>query len=140
MRKFEDSLPLQLLRARDNVLNFFRPMLQEHDITEHQWRILRLLNEHRYLEPKQISEKCCILAPSLTGILTRLEANGFIARQKSEQDQRRILICLTPKAKKLVIELSPKVDAKYDEIYEHYSPELIDKLSDLLGEINNHKQ
>ncbi|MGF1703071.1 homoprotocatechuate degradation operon regulator HpaR [Photobacterium makurazakiensis] len=136
MRKFEDSLPLQLLRARDNVMNFFRPMLQEHDITEHQWRILRLLNEHRYLEPKQISEQCCILAPSLTGILSRLESSGHIARQKSEQDQRRTLICLTPKSRKFVNELTPKVDARYQELCKHYSPELIDKLSELLHEIN----
>lgn len=34
-----------LLRAREVIMAHFRPMLARHDITERQWRVLRVLAE-----------------------------------------------------------------------------------------------
>ena len=42
---FEHSLPMMLLRAREAVMGRFRPMLREFDLTEQQWRIIRVLAE-----------------------------------------------------------------------------------------------
>jgi len=53
MRKFDDSLPLKLLKAREAALNYFRPILKEIPLTEQQWRIIRALNEYGALESKQ---------------------------------------------------------------------------------------
>ncbi|MGH7006661.1 MAG: hypothetical protein ACREIP_22160, partial [Alphaproteobacteria bacterium] len=38
MRAFSRSLPMQLLRAREAVMQRFRPMLHQHGVTEQQWR------------------------------------------------------------------------------------------------------
>ncbi len=45
LRAFEDSLPMALMRAREAVMRYFRPVLSEHDLTEHQWRVLRALRD-----------------------------------------------------------------------------------------------
>ena len=39
------SLPMALLRARELLMERFRPMLSAHGVTEQQWRVLRVLHE-----------------------------------------------------------------------------------------------
>ncbi|WP_417567040.1 homoprotocatechuate degradation operon regulator HpaR [Marinobacter sp.] len=132
MRKFDDSLPLRLLKAREAAMGFFRPLLQEIPLTEQQWRVIRALNEFEELESKQLAELCCILSPSLTGIINRLEQLGYINRRKSTEDQRRTLISLTDKAKEMFATMSPRLEARYQEMTERFSQEDMEKLEDLL--------
>ena len=136
MRKFEDSLPLQLLKAREASMNFFRPLLQENSLTEQQWRVLRALYAYKELESKQLAQHCCILSPSLTGIIKRLEQQGYIQRRKSDTDQRRTLISLTDQALELFERLSPEVDARYKAFTEKFGDEKLKQLSELLNELS----
>lgn len=135
MRKFENSLPLQLLKARETSMSFFRPLLQENDITEQQWRILRALHEFGELDYKQVAKMCCILSPSLTGIINRLEKQGYISRQRDVSDQRRILLKQTDQAKQLFARLSPEVEARYNLFAEKFGPEKLAQLCTLLNEL-----
>lgn len=132
MRKFDDSLPLRLLKAREAAMGFFRPLLQEIPLTEQQWRVIRALNEFEELESKQLAEMCCILSPSLTGIINRLEQLGYIKRRKSTEDQRRTLISLTDKAKEMFARMSPRLEARYQEMTERFSHEDMKTLEELL--------
>lgn len=139
MRKFDDSLPLQLLKAREAAMAFFRPLFQENGLTEQQWRILRALYEYPELESKQLAELCCILSPSLTGIIQRLEQQELIQRRKSDADQRRVLISMTPKARDLFEQLSPEVDHHYRSMAEQFSAEKLNQLTRLLKELSRIK-
>lgn len=135
MRKFDDSIPLKLLKAREATMSFFRPILQEIGLTEQQWRVIRALNEYEELESKQLADLCCILSPSLTGILTRLEQQGFIKRRKSTEDQRRILISLTDQSKDMFASVSPRLEGRYAEMTSQLSPEKMQILDDLLTQL-----
>ena len=135
MRKFEASLPLQLLKAREVTMSFFRPLLQENGITEQQWRILRALHAYGELDYKQLAKMCCILSPSLTGIVNRLEKQGYIQRRKDNVDQRRILLSQTYRAKDLFERLSPIVEVNYKKFTKKFSEEKLEKLSALLNEL-----
>jgi len=135
MRTLEDSLPLQLLKAREATLSFVRPLLQENSLTEQQWRVLQTIKSHQELESKALAELCCILSPSLTGILKRLEQQGYIQRRKSEEDKRRILISLTSKSVDLLEHLTPAVEARYQAFSEQYDQDKLKQLMTLLAEI-----
>jgi len=137
MRKFNDSIPLKLLKARESTMAFFRPVLQEAGLTEQQWRVIRALNEYEELESKQLAELCCILSPSLTGIINRLETQGHLKRRKSTEDQRRVLISLTDQAKELFKELSPRLEGRYANLTSQLSQEKLEQLNELLSEIIN---
>ena len=63
------SLPIALLRARETVMHRFRPLLASHDLTEQQWRVIRVLGETSPLDASDVAERACILAPSLTRII-----------------------------------------------------------------------
>ena len=49
------ALPIALLEAREAVMSRFRPMLATHDITEQQWRVLRVLAEAGPLEATELA-------------------------------------------------------------------------------------
>lgn len=135
MKRLEDSLTLQLLRARESSMTFFRPLLKKAGFTEQQWRVLRVLNDHGELEVKKLAHLCCILSPSLTRIITRFEEDGFVIRKKSATDQRISLLSLTPKADKIVKELRPEVDAVYARIKEKLGADKLKEISQLLNDI-----
>lgn len=135
MKRLEDSLTLQLLRARESAMQFFRPVLQKAGFTEQQWRVLRVLNDHEELDAKQLADLSCILSPSLTRIITRFENDGFMVRKKSPHDQRISLLSLTPKAIALVAEFRPEVDAAYQSLIAKLGPKKMKALGALLDDI-----
>ncbi|MDI8954442.1 MarR family transcriptional regulator, partial [Salmonella enterica subsp. enterica serovar Anatum] len=47
------------------------------------------------LMSREIVENTCILRPSLTGILTRMERDGLVLRLKPVNDQRKLYVMLT---------------------------------------------
>lgn len=127
MIKTYRNLPLLLLKARESFMIYFRPILNENGITEQQWRIIQALDEFGDLEPRKLCEHCCILSPSMAGILKRMEEMGLIKKLPME-DQRRIRISLTPKAKKLYMTVQKKVTQKYYQIEEKLGTETIHEL------------
>ncbi|SHK06793.1 homoprotocatechuate degradation operon regulator, HpaR [Marinobacter antarcticus] len=135
MRKYEDSIPLKLLKAREATMSFFRPALQSIPLTEQQWRVIRALVEHGELESKQLADLCCILSPSLTGIISRLEQQDYIHRRRSPEDQRRVLISLTDKAEQMFDSVSPSLEARYQEITKQFSKKNMQQLAELLDQL-----
>jgi homoprotocatechuate degradation regulator HpaR len=107
------NLPLLLLQAREQVIARFRPILNEHGITEQQWRIVRALIDTGPLEPREIGELCRISSPSLAGVLSRMEELGYIRRKRLEHDQRRLRVSLTPRSRALSARMAPQIEATY---------------------------
>jgi homoprotocatechuate degradation regulator HpaR len=107
------NLPMLLLKAREAVMTQFRPVLNAHGVTEQQWRVLRALTQTGPLEPRQLSEACQIVGPSLAGVLKRMEETGWVQREKMAADQRRVSVSLTPRSRRLVAKMAPLIEARY---------------------------
>src|ERR1700692_3500682 len=110
------NLPLMMLQARERVIAHFRPILNAHGITEQQWRIVRLLLDTGPLEPHEIGEQCRLSSPSLAGVLSRMENVGFVQRKRLADDQRRVLVSLTPRSRALASRMAPLIEAVYARI------------------------
>ena len=89
------SLTIALLRAREALMLSFRPMLAKHNFTEQQWRVLRVLGEKGPSDAGQVAFDACILAPSLSRIIGKLEKEKFISRVMDQKDGRRVNLLLT---------------------------------------------
>ncbi len=122
------NLPHLLLHARETLMAHFRPVLNEAKVTEQQWRVLRTLSEAGPMEPNQIARSCQILSPSLTRMLAGMEQAGLIRRVRSDADQRRQEISLTPKSVELIERMRPVVDEKYRQLEEAIGKELLERL------------
>lgn len=140
MSKPRQSLTLALLQAREAAMSFFRPSLNEHGLTEQQWRIIRILEQHGELEIYQLAELACILKPSMTGVLVRMEAAGMVHRRKAEQDQRRVLVTLADKGKASFDSMSQCMEANYQRLQDQFGEEKFQTLLGLLDDLKNIKR
>ena len=129
------SINIGLIQAREALMTQFRPILNQANITDQQWRIIRLLAENGTLDFQDLANKACILRPSLTGILTRLEKAGLAVRLKPSNDQRRVFLKLTQEGEQLYQDIGEKVDERYDAIEDVFSKEKLEKLKELLAEL-----
>ena len=130
------SLPIALLRAREAVMSHFRPLLAAYDITEQQWRVVRVLAEGRALDATELAERACLLPPSLTRIVRTLEERGFVSRQRDEADARRTFIEITPDGVEFIRQVTPDSRAIYEEMEARFGRERIEALLVMLHELN----
>ncbi len=122
------NLPQLLLKAREELLRHFRPIITHFGLTEQQWRIIRALSENERLEPREICSICQILSPSLTGVLLRMEEMGLVVRRRMEEDQRRVIVRLTPKSEAIVKQMIPLIERQYQYLEDVFGTDLIARL------------
>ncbi len=110
------NLPRLLLQARESVMGHTRPSLRAHGLSDQQWRVLRVLGEHAHdsgVETGRVAKEAFLLGPSLTGVLTRMERDGLIERQRCPQDARRTVVRATALGLAKVQALSRSIEAHY---------------------------
>ena len=56
-----DSLTIALLQAREAAMGHFRPIVKRHNLTEQQWRIVRILAENPSMDFHDLAFRACIL-------------------------------------------------------------------------------
>jgi homoprotocatechuate degradation regulator HpaR len=126
------NLPQLFLKAREALMAHFRPVLNHFGVTEQQWRILRALDEHGQLEPRELCELCQILSPSMAGVLARMEELGLVARQRVAADARRVTVRLGEKGDRLIDEIAPLIERQYRLMEEAWGKSVVDDVTDAL--------
>jgi len=89
------SLPIALIRARENIMAPIRKMLADSGLTEQQWRVLRVLTEYGSQDATELAERSCLLLPSLTRIVRSMTEKGLITRSQDPNDGRRQTLEIT---------------------------------------------
>lgn len=134
------SLPIALLRAREKVMGPIRAILADAGVTEQQWRVLRVLNEEGPQEPTRIAERACLLLPSLTRILKKLESKKLIARQTVMADRRRQIVQITDGGRQIIADNLAASLQHSENIRSQLGPERHELLLGLLGELSDERQ
>ncbi len=109
MTSFDRSLPMILHRTLDAVMPEYRELFARFDLTEQQWRIMRVLWTSKKVTSATLSSKTLLPAPSLVGIVDRLEKKGFVSRVRSVEDRRVVFIIATAEGRALEQEVTPLV-------------------------------
>ncbi|EGD8012886.1 homoprotocatechuate degradation operon regulator HpaR [Shigella sonnei] len=129
-----DSLTIALLQAREAAMSYFRPIVKRHNLTEQQWRIVRILAESPSMDFHDLAYRACILRPSLTGILTRMERDGLVLRLKPINDQWKLYISLTKEGQALYNRAQTQIEEAYRQIEAQFTAEKMQQLTHLLEE------
>src|SRR6201997_4065061 len=79
----------------------YKPLLDRLGLTYPQYLAMLVLWEHDGVAVKEIGERLFLDSGTLTPLLKRLEAAGLIKRTRSTQDERKVLIALTPQGQAL---------------------------------------
>ncbi len=137
MRSIHNSLTVNLLRVREYFMQYFRPILKQHGVTEQQWRIISYLHEYPDTTIEQMSNIVCISSPSLTGILNRMEGLGWINRRTDARDKRCTYISLTDLGKSLYADVSALSSQAYEALEKDVGLPEIKILEGIIESINN---
>lgn len=135
IRDLSRSLPMALMRAREAVMQYFRPHHRLHGITEQQWRVLRVLYKSGELEVAELARQTVLMPPSLSRILRDLEAAKMISRRVVRTDLRRGIISISSAGLAMLAKVAPLSEATFAEIGHLFGEQRLDQLFDLLYEL-----
>lgn len=85
-----ETVPL-LMRVIISEIRSARP----HDLSEPQFRVLGFLRHHKGVSLSFIAEHTGVSLPTMSKMIDNLVARGFIKRETSSADRRRIILMLT---------------------------------------------
>jgi len=137
MSPFPQSLAMKLLRARELLMQRFRPSLYAQGLTEQQWRVLRALWEVDTMSNQSLSDRCVLHPASMSRILPKLERDGLISRRPIEQDRRNLAVTLTVAGRQLVANLIPENDRIFAGVVEDVGVEVIEAVYLALDDLND---
>lgn len=109
MVEFDNSLPMILNRALDTIMPGYRALFARFDLTEQQWRVMRVLWSSQPATSAELSARTLLPASSLVGIIDRLERKGLVSRLRSTSDRRVVDIVTTGKGQLLETRVTPLV-------------------------------
>ena len=130
--RYDDSLTIALLRAREVVTARFRDHVAAAGLTLPQWRVIRALAGGVILDTTTLAKRCVILAPSLSRIIKILSERGLI-EQVPTSDKRQRMIQLTDDGEVLFTEMWAESKARYAAIEAAFGQ---DEMRDLVRTLN----
>ncbi len=87
--------------ASRGVIALYRPLLRPLGLTHPQYLAMLALWQHEPLSVKELGELLQLDAGTLSPLLKRLQALGYIHRERSSLDERALAVTLTPEGRRL---------------------------------------
>ena len=95
--KLENQLCFPLYVCAKEVIRRYKPFLDELDLTYTQYITMMALWEHKSLSIKGLGEVLYLDSGTLTPVIKSLEKKGYVARERSKDDERVVNAVLTEK-------------------------------------------
>ena len=95
--KLENQLCFPLYAAAKEVVRKYKPLLDELDLTYTQYITMMVLWEKEELNVKELGSILYLDSGTLTPLLKKLEAKGYISRNRCKEDERNLIIQITEK-------------------------------------------
>ncbi len=98
------SYPIALLAKR--VLQLFRDGMDEHlrpyGVTTAQLHVLKALEHEPGISGAKLARTCMVTPQTIQVLIRAIEANGWIVRRKHPENERILLVTLTPVGRRLL--------------------------------------
>jgi len=91
----DDQMCFALHAASRSITAVYRPLLEDLGLTYPQYLVMLVLWQEGAVSIKQIAQALHLDYGTLTPLLKRLEALGFIARRRRPEDERSVEVALT---------------------------------------------
>ena len=101
MLKLDNQLCFALYSASLAMTKLYKPMLDELGLTYPQYLVMLALWEREGPMVSELGERLSLDSGTLTPLLKRLEAAGFVSRVRDVEDERRVHITLTAAGRRL---------------------------------------
>ncbi|MCT4613503.1 MAG: MarR family transcriptional regulator [Marinifilaceae bacterium] len=134
--KLDNQFCFPIYAASRLVVRLYQPFLDELGITYTQYLVLMVLWEKDEQKVTDISKKLLLNTNTLTPLLKRMENKGFLTREKTSVDERKIVVKLSAKGVE-VKEKASSIPAKMIENIDskEFSIDDFHKLKEILSRL-----
>jgi len=99
--RLDNQICFALYSAAHAFNRVYKPLLDRLGLTYPQYLVMLVLWERDDVPLKDIGEKLFLDSGTLTPLLKRMEAAGLIRRTRSTEDERQVIVALTPQGEAL---------------------------------------
>jgi DNA-binding MarR family transcriptional regulator len=119
----EQEVALNLSRTHDVLTAGFSRLFKERGISPPLYNVLRILRgEGKPLPCLEVASRMITRLPDITRLVDRLEQMGYVARSRTEEDRRVVLLSITEPGLALLAGLDPLVTDLHRRQLNHLSP------------------
>lgn len=99
--KLENQICFPLYACSREVIKLYKPFLDELDLTYTQYIAMMVLWEQGRVTVKELGERLFLDSGTLTPMLKKMEAKGFLTRTRSAKDERNLIVTISPQGEAL---------------------------------------
>ncbi len=99
--KLENQLCFPLYACAKEIVRRYQPSLEPLDLTYTQYLVMMALWEYEEQTVKELGQRLWLDSGTLTPVLKKLEAKGYVSRRRSESDERSVVIAVTEQGRAL---------------------------------------
>ena len=99
--KLRNQLCFPLYACSKEIIRNYKPFLDNIDLTYTQYIVMMVLWESKVINVKDLGEQLYLDSGTLTPLLKKLESKGYISRNRSDKDERNLIIKVTDKGMNL---------------------------------------
>ncbi|MCV6608266.1 MAG: MarR family transcriptional regulator [Campylobacterales bacterium] len=99
--KLDNQICFPVYASSRLIINQYQPYLDKLGITYPQYLVLLVLWEKDHLTVNEIGERLILKSNTITPLLKRMEGLDLISRSRDKNDERKVIIKLTKKAKEM---------------------------------------
>lgn len=100
IQKLDNQLCFALYVCSKEIIKKYKPLLEPFGLTYTGYITMLVLWEQDGLTVKELGERLFLDSGTLTPVLKKLEASGFVERNRNKDDERSVTITLTAKGKR----------------------------------------
>lgn len=130
----QQEVVIEILRTAAYVRRFGMRVFEQHDITNQQYNVLRILRgaDPGGLPTLDIAERMIEQTPGITRLLDRLEMKKLVRRERPSDDRRQVLCYITPVGLTLLHELDAPLKEQASQALRSLAPLELNGLIHLL--------
>lgn len=93
--KLDNQMCFPLYVCGKEITRIYKPLLEKLDLTYTQYVTMMVLWEEKSILLKDLGKKLFLDSGTLTPLLKKLEAKGYVTRQRGTKDDRDLLVTIT---------------------------------------------
>ncbi len=133
---YREPVGYLLKQITDKIKVLADASLKSRGLTLSQVRVMEFVSDHTEgVTQKAIEEYFQVSHPTIVGIITRMEKNGYLECWLDPGDKRNKMVCLTPKARSIAMEMKQEREGWDRKILKGLSEEQTDRLYEALYQI-----
>lgn len=107
----------------------------DHRLTRIQVGLMRTIYEHQPLSMTELSDLVFMNYGNTSTQCKKLEAAGYLMRERNKEDERYVDLYLTDQGEKVILTLNDWLDKFQNDVSQEFPPEEWDKMRDHLIEL-----